>query len=729
MFCVSAFGQDMYNIIATAYVTTTISQKVVFDSTMQSGGTFTFSALAHNGGGRPGQADTANVKIQFYTASNTLVSSVNSSYSSNLPLPNGVGTPGIDPTVPWTTLTVSSVNCGGSCANVAYATVSMYGVDGSYWAGDYGPWYRAPTFTLDGGSNMVYNPEFGPAYGYNAQGWTTSPAMGACQGAWGGSNPCIANSSGAAGQNTTGLVANQNGGGPSTTGGTTSGQPGGYNSAMSTTNANPAPKTVVSTSVSYTSRTSTSGNTVYTYRTPVTTTTYSDNSTSTSNGTETLYSTAVTTTQTKSIIVGAQLQTVNTPTTVTTYSDNTSSTTYGNASTTVVSSAAFTGVHFGPAQVADTQWDVGACTQTNTCNIYSTAPGMTYNLTYPTTIASDQYVTFVPNTGADSATNPWQMLLVNSDGTFTSLGTGHILVQGADASGNIYLFFSNDYWNGTLLSGNLGLSGQGMSFTGTASPAPSDTNTFATYMSSNPLTAGQSGGSGMPSGPTVVGGTITQTNAPTTQTIGSGPSYTAPSDSADKQTRVDTWTNSSQQYNNMLYIDQVGENNTVNITQTGDKNRIDMTINGNGNNITNTQTGSNYLKIDVPGWGNTINTSQTNTTGSNYAETKIQGNGNTVNHTQTGNGNQVLFSKITGDINTVTTTQSGSAGHIADVTLTGNYNNASIDQSGSTANKANVNLTNAGGPASVDLQQTGGKSVTIIQSCSNPAGCSTTIRQ
>ena len=237
--CSNVFAQTNYNSIATAYVTTTISQNVVFNSTMQQGGTFTFSVLAHNGGGRANQADTANVKIEFYTSTGTLLSTVNSNYSANLPIPNAKDPPQADPTVPWTVLTTSSTNCGGSCAGVAYAKVSMYGIDGSYWAGDYGPWYRAPTLQLNGGGNLLYNPEFGPAYGYNAQGWTTSPAMGACQGAWGGSNPCIVNSSGTPGTSTVGLVANENGGGPSTTGGTTSGTAGGYNSTMSVTNAGP----------------------------------------------------------------------------------------------------------------------------------------------------------------------------------------------------------------------------------------------------------------------------------------------------------------------------------------------------------------------------------------------------------------------------------------------------------------------------------------------------------
>ena len=132
LLCSTAFAQTNYNSIATAYVTTTISQNVVFNSAMQQGGTFTFSALAHNGGGRPNENDTANVRIQFYTAGGALVSQVNSNYNANLAITSwSQGNPAAQTDVPWSVLTVSSTNCGGSCANVAYATVSMYGIDGS----------------------------------------------------------------------------------------------------------------------------------------------------------------------------------------------------------------------------------------------------------------------------------------------------------------------------------------------------------------------------------------------------------------------------------------------------------------------------------------------------------------------------------------------------------------------------------------------------------------------
>lgn len=235
-------AQEMYNSIATAYVTTTISQNVVFNSTMQQGGTFELSVLAHNGGGRAGQSDTANVRIQFYTSGGTLVTQAQTNHSANLPNPNNVcGNPCIDPAVPWTTLTISATLTQAQASTVAYAKISFYGIDGSYWAGDYGPWYRAPTFTHNGGANLAYNPEFGPYNNVAAQGWTISPGLGACQGAWGGSNPCIANSSGTPGVSTTGLVANQNGGGPDPNGGTTSGTAGGYNSTMTTSSPTGAP--------------------------------------------------------------------------------------------------------------------------------------------------------------------------------------------------------------------------------------------------------------------------------------------------------------------------------------------------------------------------------------------------------------------------------------------------------------------------------------------------------
>jgi len=575
MFCISAYSQAVtYNAIATAYVTTTISQYVVFDSNMQQGGTFTMSVLAHNGGGRAGQSDTANVKIEFYNASGGLITSANSTYNANLPNPNAVcGNPCIDTSVPWSTLTISKSLTSAEAANVAYARVSMYGIDGSYWAGDYGPWYRAPTFQQNGGGNLLYNPEFGPYNGITAQGWTSNPGFGACQGAWGGSNACIVNSDGVPGSSTVGLVANANGGGPSATGGTTSGQPGGYNNTMSVTNAGtgatagtaPSAPTVTSTTTSYTYRTVVTGNTTRVYRTLVTTTNYSDGTSTSSNGTEELYYTAVVTTSETNGIVGGNLATTTTTTTTTTY----------NNGTQTVSSS------------------------------------------------------------------------------------------------NSYVYY----------------------------------------------------------------GTINQTNAPGDQIVTSGPGSTAGYTGTQQQNRVDNWNNGSgQNKNNYLYIDQVsGDSNTVSVTQstTSGKNHTEATFSGAGsNNINITQTGTNYLSLEVNGAYNTVTSQQSNnSTSSNFKETTVIGSNNIINTNQKDNANKIMFTTVTGSNNSVTAVQEGSGNHYLENVLTGNGHTVTVNQSGSTANNASLNLTNSGGAASVDLQQSGGKSFNLIQSCTNPAGCTTVVRQ
>lgn len=234
--------------------------------------------------------------------------------------------------------------------------------------------------------------------------------------------------------------------------------------------------------------------------------------------------------------------------------------------------------------------------------------------------------------------------------------------------------------------------------------------------------------------PTVAGGTITQENAPAGQTVTSGATYVNPI-TPTQQTRINNWANGVggiAANNNTIYIDQIaGDLNTVSITQTGSKNRVDMILNGLGSNtITNNQTGSNYLLTNVNGQFNQVTTNQTQNVGTNYAETVIQGNSNIINHTQTTNNNRILFATVSGNNNTVTTTQTGGGQHELTVKLNGNGHTVLVDQGGAAgANKALIDLTNSGGSASVDLQQSGGKTFGIIQSCMNPAGCNTVVRQ
>lgn len=191
------------NAIKMGYNLVTVSQTVVFNSTMQTGGTLTFTAQATDGGGRnPG--DPFTMKLVFYNASNQVVNTVQTAFTLSLG-------------APLYNFTVTATNCGGSCVGVTYASAQFYGKDGGYWAGNYGPYITNPSLTFNGGSNILYNPEFG-VYGTNgyAQGWTSSNGWQSCA-LYSGAQTCVINNG-----------APVNGGTYSATGGSTSGTAGGY---------------------------------------------------------------------------------------------------------------------------------------------------------------------------------------------------------------------------------------------------------------------------------------------------------------------------------------------------------------------------------------------------------------------------------------------------------------------------------------------------------------------
>ena len=349
-----------------------------------------------------------------------------------------------------------------------------------------------------------------------------------------------------------------------------------------------------------------------------------------------------------------------------------------------------------------------------------------YNKNFQTvTVTAGQYFQFFPST-----TNPgtYGLKLMNSNGTQHSIvhDTGDITALGSGA-----IFYIGSGFFGNVITTSQGYSyGASASFTNMDTSVTSDDLNNYTYASSTPLASGQTAAPPPPAGPTIEGGTITQTNAPANQTITSGGSSSAGPTTA-QTTRYNAWNNGSQATDNYLYIDQVGGNyNTVNITQSGTKNTMDLGINGSSNTVNATQTGQNYLNALVQGNTNAVTSLQTNTSGTNYQETKIMsGNSNTINVTQKDNGNNLMFNTVTGSNNSISAVQEGGGNHYLENKLTGNGNSVLANQLGSTGNKANIDLTNAGGVASVDLQQSGGKSFTIIQSCTNPAGCNTVIRQ
>lgn len=205
--CLSANSQAVNNSIKMAYNFTTVAQTVVFNTAMQGGGTLTLSASIADGGGRnPG--DPITLKLVFYNSSNAVVSTVQQAYTMTL----GAAA---------ATYSVSTNNCGSSCSTVAYVSVQFYGKDGGYWAGNYGPLITAPSLTFDGGSNILYNPEFGTYNGSGfAQGWTSSAGWQNCA-LYSGSATCVIDNG-----------AQVNGGNYSATGGTTSGPAGGQTTTV-----------------------------------------------------------------------------------------------------------------------------------------------------------------------------------------------------------------------------------------------------------------------------------------------------------------------------------------------------------------------------------------------------------------------------------------------------------------------------------------------------------------
>ena len=204
--CFAANSQNVEagdNAIKMGYNFVTVSQDVVFDNAMRAGGTLSLSALVADGGGRnPG--DPFTMRLVFYDSNNQILSTVQQAWTLTL---GATAAP----------YTISTPNCGESCANVGRVSVQFYGKDGGYWAGNYGPQIQSPTLKFNNGSNILYNPEFG-IYSSNtfAQGWTSSNGWQNCQ-LYSGAQTCVINNN-----------APVNGGNYSATGGTSSGTAGGY---------------------------------------------------------------------------------------------------------------------------------------------------------------------------------------------------------------------------------------------------------------------------------------------------------------------------------------------------------------------------------------------------------------------------------------------------------------------------------------------------------------------
>jgi hypothetical protein len=567
----------------------------------------------------------------------------------------------------------------------------MYGIDGSFWAGDYGPWYRAPTLQLNGGGNLLYNPEFGPAYGFNAQGWNTNPAMGACQGAWGGSNPCIVNNNGTPGQSTVGLVANQNGGGPSTSGGTTSGTAGGYNNTMSTTNAGagtgtpqtPPPPT-------------TNWQMIRTNSTPVVISNIyptSNNSPSNETAVNAFDGNAGTKylnfdKQNAGVTVKLSQGRVVQKFTLTTANDAVerdpaSYKLYGSND-----GVNWTLIKEGPLSLSDSRFAVSGEISVDNTNAY-----VYYFMLFPS----------IKNNSGNSVqiAEVTYYYDLNDGVTSTDTGTG-----------------------GT--PSNPGQAGSVCSDCAPSWPATSDITAAQTLQRNSAKTR--------------VSNIVLGNSLHLEQKIGS---------SGNSVTIEQTGNfNKIAGIGGGTYAVVDGDNNTVNIRQ-GDtlgKNLIEFNIVGNTNNVTiwqarnpttglqdGSESGGHYIGLNVNGSTNTLSLKQSNAGGAtsgHFAYVDVTGNNNQGTLTQSNNSEKTFFGIVNGSNNVFNVTQQGSINYF-DLSLTGNGHNVTANQKDAGSHKATINLTNAGGASTVNLVQQGAtaQNINITQQCATLSGCSVSVTQ
>lgn len=152
--------------------------------------------------------------------------------------------------------------------------------------------------------------------------------------------------------------------------------------------------------------------------------------------------------------------------------------------------ADLTDIQFGRYQIADSQWNVNACLNTTTCQIYSKTPGVMYKIPWTTGQWAWQAGQYVKFSLTGNASYPYEGKVYNSNGTVAgTIGTGKIVNMGPD----YFFFVGNDNNTGQLFSGSSGMSNTaGVSWTGTLNPTIAQADAYAnTNYSTVPLSQGQ----------------------------------------------------------------------------------------------------------------------------------------------------------------------------------------------------------------------------------------------
>jgi hypothetical protein len=429
--------------------------------------------------------------------------------------------------------------------------------------------------------------------------------------------------------------------------------------------------------------------------------------------------------------------------------------------------SALTDIKFGRYQIADSQWNVNACLNTTTCQIYSKNPGTMYKIPWFNGQWSWQTGQYVQFALSGNASYPYEGKVYNSNGTLAgTIGTGKIVNMGSD----YFFFVGNDNNTGQLFSGSSGMSNtSGVTWTGTLNPTISQADAIANASySTEPLAPGAT--------------------ATTTPSSGGGGGSVAPVwpetsaitvDQSTKKSQAGTRTSAVTQ-GNKLYLEQRSgsSNNTVNIEQTGfyngigglggaqyavidgqsntvnikqgdtlGKNLVEFSVVGNLNTVTlwqarslttglqdGSESGGHYVGVNVAGNSNTMSVKQGNNGGASsghLAFVDVAGNGNTGSLRQSNNGEKVFFGVVTGSNTVFEVLQQGTVAQYFDLMLSGNGHSVTANQKDGGAHKATVNLTNAGGASTVTLVQQGStaQNINITQQCATLSGCSVNITQ
>jgi len=352
---------------------------------------------------------------------------------------------------------------------------------------------------------------------------------------------------------------------------------------------------------------------------------------------------------------------------------------------------------FGRYQIADSQWNVNACMNTTTCQIYSKNPGTAYKIPWTTgqiQWAAGDYIGFVTNAHKD-ANNPWLAVQYDSNGAAkTNMGAGHIINMGTD----FFFFVGSDNNTGQLFSMTQGFANtSGVTWTGTRNPTQAQVDAYATNGSTTPLAAGQTAAPATPPPPTLCCG-------------GSSAAFNA---AATNVAKVETFVNRTTA-DSRVNIEQLGVQNVVVVDQSGTKNNyVNYYGNGLSNDVDIKQSGNsttqvNYTDLRVVGNFNTVTIEQTSTGGGKGAFVNVQNNNNSLILKQQDNGSHYAEVNLSGGNKTVDILQQGSAAHMASVTLTGPQpSSLNLIQAGTTQQYYSIinNCATAGGCAPITVTQ------------------------